>query len=819
MADQIKVFTSSSKSRDIQKQTNKSTKARDETLKHDQPADNNKSKNTVDNDSEETKANRRYSKFTAKVFPAKTTKRKNGSGLRVVLHNTLTPKDGTGIELLFAVKNKMKTEALKLIDNGADIHCLDQTKCNVIHYAALAGYDDLILQCLSKGTSVHIRDCNGDTVLHKAARSGNETTIVALVANDANVNALNLQGQTPLELAVMKKHVKVIDALCLFGSRSCHARLAMVRRNNTRQNCRVAGYKHGGIKFAVKYIEHGSDTDMKKLGVTPLSQNFQHLPYFSYCSKIHVEYTNIREFISEGEELFSDIYECKTWGFSGTTVTLKIKLNGVPKRNETLKAISPDGNVVNIDSSSRFKRKNHTDITVTVNIKHGAVISFMFVTVIQPEVFSILHESVIIQPKMEPGAELDIPKDTFDSPGHLLFNVLETKDVNIAVADPSKEVILVTNIIDISMSNHQQPKKPIDIKLPTHSMINDDNEIVVLTSSKEYPEEIKDWKIIAAKRDSRHRSASFKITHFSIFTGVTKKKVDTDMIGVCKEIKKALNKERKIEFFALAKAISWDEYAIVIECALERKASNRKKAWEKAQYEIQAESMCHTVQINQWFRIKFSGNINIIGSEKSDTQRLMFHPNRDNYQTFKTEISNRINPPIGRIQIELIEEKEQEPIIVLNSVNCFRSKETLIPQDPVTTYTNLTSFSVHLQSPSAVNEDNQLKNTQHLIDNDCTINVLKISSLMQLANKLNKDEAQQLAIQLKMSPTDVVALAKELPKIDDLLHAVFWKWRGRRPYCSQINTLIAALLRIEKEVEAEEVRMAQKDDREINFSW
>lgn len=92
MADQIKVLTSSSKSRDIQKQTNKSTKARDETLKYDQPADNNKSKNTVDNDSEETKANRRYSKFTAKVFPAKTTKRKNGSGLRVVLHNTLTPK-------------------------------------------------------------------------------------------------------------------------------------------------------------------------------------------------------------------------------------------------------------------------------------------------------------------------------------------------------------------------------------------------------------------------------------------------------------------------------------------------------------------------------------------------------------------------------------------------------------------------------------------------------------------------------------------------------------------------------------------------------
>ncbi|XP_052094912.1 uncharacterized protein LOC127730521 isoform X6 [Mytilus californianus] len=781
----------------------------------------------------ENKANRLKSRYTSKVFPAKSSIGEDISVLQDDMQDPQTQEDSMGFALMFATKNKKKQAALKLIDNGSDIHFLDQTKCNVLHYAAVAGYEGLILKLLSKGASVKIRDCNGETALHKAARSGHDTTVVALVANDADVYALNWQGQTPLELAVMGKHVKVIEALCLFGSdlvmqdwqwledtiQSRKKEDRAIVETLKRQNYRVAGYKHGGIKFDVKHVEPGSDTNMKKLGATLLSQNLQHLPYYIYCSKIHVEYTNVREYISEGEELFSDIYECKTWGPSGTTFTLKLKLNGVPKCNETLKAISPYGNVANIDSSSRFKRKNYTDVTVTVHIKHGAVVAFMFVTITQPEVFSILHESVIIQPKMEPGAELDIPKDTFDSPGHLLFNVLETKNVNIVDAESNKEVIIVTNIIDISMSNHQQPKKPIDMKLPTHSTINDDNEIVILTSSKEFPEEIKDWKIIAAKRDSRHRSASFKITHFSIFTGVTKKKVDTDMIGVCKEIQKALNKERQVEFFALAKVISCDEYAIIIECALERKASKRKKTWEKAQYEIQAENMCHTVQINQWFRIKFGGNINIIGTEKSDTQKLLFHPNRDNYQIFKTEISNRINPPVGRIQIELIEEREQEPIIVLDSVNCCKNKETVIPRDPITTYTNLTSLSIHLQPPSAVNEDNQLKIVQHLTDNDCTIEVLKISSLMQLAKKLNKDEAQQLAIQLNVTPTEVVALAKELPKIDDLLHAVFWKWRGRRPYGSQVNSLIAALVKIEKEFEAEEVRMAQKDDREICLSW
>ena len=34
-----------------------------------------------------------------------------------------------------------------------------QTKCNVIHYAALAGYDDLILKLISQGASVKIWDC------------------------------------------------------------------------------------------------------------------------------------------------------------------------------------------------------------------------------------------------------------------------------------------------------------------------------------------------------------------------------------------------------------------------------------------------------------------------------------------------------------------------------------------------------------------------------------------------------------------------------------------------------------------------------------
>lgn len=47
----------------------------------------------------------------------------------------------------------------------------------------------------------------------------------------------------------------------------------------------------------------------------------------------------------------------------------------------------------------------------------------MFVTLEKPEVFAITKSAVTIQPQMEPDAEIEIPKNTVDTPGDLLFNV------------------------------------------------------------------------------------------------------------------------------------------------------------------------------------------------------------------------------------------------------------------------------------------------------------------------------------------------------------------------------------------------------------
>ena len=70
-------------------------------------------------------------------------------------------------------------------------------------------------------------------------------------------------------------------------------------------------------------------------------------------------------------------------------------------------------------------------------------------------------------------------------------------------------------------------------------------------------------------------------------------------------IHKALNKERQVEFFAFVKMLSITEYAVVIECALQRKSKKRMRYWRKNNYGAhQVLSFSCTVHIDSWFRVR-----------------------------------------------------------------------------------------------------------------------------------------------------------------------------------------------------------------------
>ena len=96
---------------------------------------------------------------------------------------------------------------------------------------------------------------------------------------------------------------------------------------------------------------------MKHLGLTLKPSDLQ-TPFFFYCCKLQAEYTDFKQTIKEDQDLFSDVYECRTWGGSNKVHTLHFKLKGIPQCNETIDISSPDGKIGRVDGIERNEEKN-----------------------------------------------------------------------------------------------------------------------------------------------------------------------------------------------------------------------------------------------------------------------------------------------------------------------------------------------------------------------------------------------------------------------------------------------------------------------------
>ena len=82
--------------------------------------------------------------------------------------------------------------------------------------------------------------------------------------------------------------------------------------------------------------------------------------------------------------------------------------------------------------------------------------------------------------------------------------------------DEPSDDLLLTNIIDISMSDGKQPKKDIDVLLPVQNE-KEGEDVCILTTSKQYPETADDWEVIKAEWDANANGTRFKIGHFSMY--------------------------------------------------------------------------------------------------------------------------------------------------------------------------------------------------------------------------------------------------------------------------------------------------------------
>ena len=89
-----------------------------------------------------------------------------------------------------------------------------------IHYAAIKGNIEAIMQHLVAGTDVNAKSEGGSTPLGFAAFYGYYEIVEVLIAAGADVNAKNDDGKTPLDWAIDFKHTETADLLRKHGGKT-----------------------------------------------------------------------------------------------------------------------------------------------------------------------------------------------------------------------------------------------------------------------------------------------------------------------------------------------------------------------------------------------------------------------------------------------------------------------------------------------------------------------------------------------------------------------------------------------------------------------
>ncbi|XP_052091199.1 uncharacterized protein LOC127728055 isoform X2 [Mytilus californianus] len=517
-----------------------------------------------------------------------------------------------GIQLLQLIRNGNTKQALELLNGqNADLSFCDQAGWSAMHHAACSGFVELIIQLREKGASVDALDYSNETALHKASRKGHAEAVIVLVTFGADISAVNSNGETALELAVKAVKTIVVETLCMLGvevllqdwswSMIDDNELSKTQKKIIelllKQHSRSSGYTQKLIQFEIVHLKARENKCLEKLGVEVIGNDdvedekvndgMDGDGFFLYCGKMKSEYSDVTNSLKDNNEIVSDIYECRLWCNKRKTLRLSVRLNTVLASNENLVIMSPAEKIGRIDCIDKFtehkKQSKHYSVAyVTLSVKTTSV-AFYFGKQIEPEKFNIGSEAVTLKPKGEPEAEISIPKGSFESEGQMSLQIVDTKGANEEEDEESGD-LLTTNIVDISMTDGQQPKEEIGIKIPIHNKLSEDDAVVILATSCEAPCSVDDWETMEAEMDKSGKAAIFRIRHFSIYAGSSKEKVKIDLPGVVDALERTINRQRKIEFILLTKWVNADTLLLVIEGTAARKSDSRIKYWARQGY-------------------------------------------------------------------------------------------------------------------------------------------------------------------------------------------------------------------------------------------
>ncbi|XP_076090968.1 uncharacterized protein LOC143062971 isoform X4 [Mytilus galloprovincialis] len=550
-----------------------------------------------------------------------------------------------GLKLIWLTKNKQLKEAKSLLEEAVELNCKDEAGWNVIHYAAAGGYTDLVKTLVKKGVRINKKDRNGETPLHKCSRRGHIICAVSLVTLGADISKFD-KSWTMEELD--QKENQILELL-------------------VSQHGRMPGYRYGSILHTVLYVSPEDEIRLDNIRVDVMKFDTSS-PFYFYCSKMQTEYSDIRNKLTEEQETYGDTYELCIWGCSSQNLKLILTVPGVTQCSEKLFAITLEGKPVSVTNVYRHLaeetgvEEDFTEVLVSVPLEERKLSRFSIVKHSAPEIFAISNEqTTTIIPQMEPDAEIDIPRGTFEQPSEMAVNFVETKEVN--KEEENGTAILLTNVLELTVNNGQQPKEPIRVVIPIHDQMDVSDNIVVLTSTTDQPEDSElDWEIRDATINPDGKSAFFYVNHFSFYSVSRKKKVDTDLLEVVSAIERSITRKKRVVFFLLTKWINSESSDLVLECAGLRQLDQRIEHWTTNGYDVSTlqKSEVYHAQLGQNFNLKLNGNVTDMADE--DTKCITLQSNRNNLRVFNIGVNGSDEQPAeGELEIFQQRETDEKP--------------------------------------------------------------------------------------------------------------------------------------------------------------
>jgi ankyrin repeat protein len=112
-----------------------------------------------------------------------------------------------------AIKNGNTEAAINLINDGADIHAVNELGETPLHKAAPHVHTDVVNLLLDRGADINAVDRFGNTALHMAAAFGGTEVVNLLIDRGANIHAVDRFGSTVLHKAAPYRHTEVFNLL------------------------------------------------------------------------------------------------------------------------------------------------------------------------------------------------------------------------------------------------------------------------------------------------------------------------------------------------------------------------------------------------------------------------------------------------------------------------------------------------------------------------------------------------------------------------------------------------------------------------------